>query len=78
MEFWRSARRPVALSMKKPRRPFPREQVLAFEHSVSKKTSYLLCGENPGSKLDKARELGIKIINEEEFFSLLPADGSAG
>ncbi|PWM26441.1 MAG: DNA ligase (NAD(+)) LigA [Clostridiales bacterium] len=45
--------------------------------SVSKKTSYLLCGENPGSKLDKARELGIKIINEEEFFSLLPADGSA-
>lgn len=46
--------------------------------SVSKKTSYLLCGENPGSKLDKARELGIKIINEEEFFSLLPADGSAG
>lgn len=46
--------------------------------SVSKKTSYLLCGENPGSKLDKARELGIKIINEEEFFSLLPAGGSAG
>ena len=46
--------------------------------SVSKKTSYLLCGENPGSKLDKARELGIKIINEEEFFSLLPADESAG
>ena len=35
--------------------------------SVSKKTDYLLLGENPGSKYDKAKALGIKIINENEF-----------
>jgi len=33
--------------------------------SVSKKTSYLLLGENPGSKFDKARELNIPILDEE-------------
>jgi DNA ligase (NAD+) len=32
--------------------------------SVSKKTSYLVLGENPGSKFEKAKELGIKIIDE--------------
>lgn len=35
--------------------------------SVSKKTDYVLAGEEAGSKYDKAVELGIKIINEEEF-----------
>jgi len=35
--------------------------------SVSKKTSFVLAGENAGSKLDKARELGIEIIDEDEF-----------
>ena len=35
--------------------------------SVSKKTAFVLCGENPGSKFDKAASLGVKIINEEEF-----------
>ena len=35
--------------------------------SVSKKTDYLICGEAPGSKLEKAKELGIKILNEEDF-----------
>lgn len=39
--------------------------------SVSSKTDYLLVGENPGSKFDKARELGVKIIKEEELARLL-------
>lgn len=39
--------------------------------SVSKKTSYLLAGEDAGSKLEKANSLGIKIINAEELLELL-------
>lgn len=39
--------------------------------SISKKTSYLLCGENAGSKHDKAEQLGVKILNEKEFYELL-------
>ncbi|MBQ9920717.1 MAG: NAD-dependent DNA ligase LigA, partial [Clostridia bacterium] len=39
--------------------------------SVSKKTDYVLCGENPGSKLTKANELGVAVIDEGEFFSLI-------
>jgi DNA ligase (NAD+) len=35
--------------------------------SVSKNTDFVLVGESPGSKFDKAKELGIKILNEEEF-----------
>ena len=38
---------------------------------VSKNTDYLLLGENPGSKLKKAEELGVKIITEKELFKLL-------
>lgn len=39
--------------------------------SVSAKTSYLVLGENPGSKLEKARQLGVKIIGEDELRKLV-------
>lgn len=39
--------------------------------SVSKNTDYILAGEKPGSKLDKGKDLGIKILNEEEFMELI-------
>lgn len=39
--------------------------------SASKKTDYVVAGESPGSKYDKAKGLGVKIINEEEFRKLI-------
>ena len=39
--------------------------------SVSKKTSYVVAGENPGSKFDKASALGVTILNEDEFNELI-------
>ena len=38
--------------------------------SVSKKTSYVLAGENPGSKFDKATSLGVIILSEQDFINL--------
>ena len=57
-------------TLSKPRKEF--EQIIEnfggkCSGSVSKNTNYVLVGEDAGSKLDKAKELKIKIINEKEF-----------
>jgi DNA ligase (NAD+) len=39
--------------------------------SVSKKATYVLAGKNPGSKYEKARKLGVRIIGEEEFLKII-------
>ena len=39
--------------------------------SVSGKTDFVVAGTDPGSKYEKARELGLKILNEEEFLKML-------
>jgi DNA ligase (NAD+) len=39
--------------------------------SVTKNTDFVIAGESAGSKLDKAKELGVKILNEEEFLKLV-------
>jgi DNA ligase (NAD+) len=44
--------------------------------SVSKKTSYIVAGEEAGSKLDRARELGIAILDEAGLFQLLRGESS--
>lgn len=61
----------------------PREQVARLleaagaqvTDSVSRKTSYLVVGESPGSKLAKAQELGVSILREEELRTLLQEKG---
>ena len=40
-------------------------------NSVSKKTDYLIVGKDPGSKLEKAKKLGVKIISEEEMWKMI-------
>ena len=43
--------------------------------SVSKKTSFLVTGDNPGSKLDKARELQVSLIDEAEILKMIIENG---
>jgi len=43
--------------------------------AVSKKTDYVLVGSDPGSKLAKAQELGVKVIDEARFLELLAGRG---
>lgn len=43
--------------------------------SVSKKTDYLIVGENAGSKLEKARSLGVTMLTEQAFLEMLADSG---
>lgn len=61
-------------TLSKPRPEFKKQIELLngkVSGAVSKNTDFLLCGEGGGSKLNKAEALGITIINEDEFISLL-------
>ncbi|HEX5577470.1 MAG TPA: NAD-dependent DNA ligase LigA, partial [Gemmatimonadaceae bacterium] len=48
-----------------------RERGGSVSGSVSKKTSFVVVGEDAGSKLEKARELGVRILDEDQFLSLV-------
>ena len=57
--------------------PRPQAEALAkskgarISGSVSKKTDYVVVGEDAGSKADRARELGVTILTESEFLALV-------
>ena len=48
-----------------------RERGGDISESVSAKTSYVVAGESPGSKYDKAKKLGVAILDEKEFLKIL-------
>jgi DNA ligase (NAD+) len=67
-------------------RRFSRQEAEALIHrlggkaasSVSKKTEFVVVGEHPGSKLRRAQELGVKVLDETEFLALLAHHGAGG
>jgi DNA ligase (NAD+) len=56
-------------------REIAKEKILALDGkvvgSVSKNTSYVVAGEEAGSKLANAKKLGVKVLNEQEFLAML-------
>ena len=42
-------------------------------NSVTRKTDYVICGNDPGSKLTIAREMGIPVLTEQEFLDMISA-----
>ena len=61
-------------TMKKPREEIKEllENLGAHvSNSVSKKTTYVIVGEDPGSKLEKAKKLGVKILSEDEMWKMI-------
>jgi len=47
-----------------------------FTDNLTKKTNYLIVGDNPGSKLDKAVKFGVATIREEEFLKMTQERGA--
>ncbi|HEY8485916.1 MAG TPA: NAD-dependent DNA ligase LigA [Limnochordales bacterium] len=52
-----------------------RELGAEVSDSVSSKTDLLVVGSDPGSKLDRARQLGVRVVEEEEFYRMLHESG---
>ena len=48
-----------------------RQHGIKDSSALTKKTDWLICGEKPGSKIDKAKELGVSIVNEQNFLQML-------